>query len=109
MNVFNFGVKNLQSGATTMLFDPQNFAKKGSNEVAFMLFWYIRKIRTANTRHLIVFADNLAGQNKNWFVLGLFQFLCNNIFETVMIHFPTPGHLFLPIDREFAILEQKKS
>jgi len=108
LNVFNFGVKNLQSGATTMFFYPQNFAKKGSNEVSSMLFWYIQAKRTANTRHLVVFADNSAGQNKNRFVFCLFQHLCNTVFETVTIHFPTPGHSFLPIDREFAILEKKR-
>jgi len=107
LNVFNFGVKNLQTEQTSIILCAQNFAKKGSNEVASILDWYVRTKIGPEVRHIIFFADNSPGQNKNRFVLSIMQNFCNTICETVTVHFPTPGHSFLPIDRDFAVLEKK--
>jgi len=108
LNVYNFGVKNMQTGEATMFFYPQNYAKKSSNEVASILQWYINQKIQPGVRHVIIFADNSAGQNKNRFVLTLLHSLCYTHCETVTVYFPVPGHSFLPIDRDFAILEKKR-
>ena len=59
-------------------------------------------------RHLIIFSDNAAGQNKNRVVFALLQELANSKCDVVTINFPIPGHSFLPINRDFAILEKKR-
>jgi len=107
MNVYNFGIHDLRSQQTTLYFYPENFAHKGSNEINSFLMDFVSSVENT-MRHLILFMDNSCGQNKNRYMFAICQFLASTRFETVKIIFPQPGHSFMPIDREFAILEKKR-
>jgi len=107
LSLSNFGIKNLKTGRTMMYFYPQNFANKGSNEVNSFLESYIRLNVTPAVKHVVIFLDNSAAQNKNRFFFSLCQHLSNTACESITVHFPMPGHSFMPIDRDFAVLEKK--
>ena len=108
MNIYNFGINNLKTNQSTMFFYSENFARKGSNEVISFFVHYISQHATENTQHLTLFMDNAGGQNKNRFMFAFCQYLAYTRFETVKIIFPVPGHSFMPIDREFAVIEKKR-
>jgi len=108
MNIYNFGVNNLKKNQSTMFFYLENFARKGSNEVISVFVHYISQHATENTQHLTLFMDNAGGQNKNRFMFAFCQYLAYTRFVTVKKIFPVPGHSFIPIDREFAVIEKKR-
>jgi len=86
----------------------QHFARKGANEVATLIQFYIRDQKVENSRNVKIFMDNAVGTNKNRFVFVMLQHLCLTEFETVEVVLPIVRHSFLPIDRSFSIIEKRK-
>ncbi|CAG7729376.1 unnamed protein product, partial [Allacma fusca] len=106
--IYNFGIKNLKSGQTTMFLYSENFSKKGANEIISCLLWYIENIVPDHVTTLSIFCDNPAGQNKNRFVYTALQYLVNTRFERLYVKYPIPGHSRMPIDADFGLIETKK-
>jgi len=107
INLHNFGIHDVVSKNATMFMYPENFALKGSNEVASCLLWYIQNQIPTVENKLFLFLDNSAGQNKNRIVFALLQYLAITRFESVTVIFPVPGHSYMPIDQDFSIIEKK--
>ena len=85
----------------------ENFARKGPDEVISCLDHYIRTEQRPTDKKLVIFCDNCYSQNKNKFLVGILDGLCSKgVFETVTVFYPIPGHSFMPIDRDFAKIEQ---
>ena len=60
-------------------------------------------------KHLVAFSDSCGGQNKNFYIVCFWVYLLlKGYFEVIDHKFLTPGHTFLPSDRDFAIIEKKK-
>lgn len=100
-NVFMYNWMEHQSG-------------KGSNEICSALADFLRRIRKRVQRrgykHLALFSDGCAGQNKNTTMLGFLLTYVNsklNVFKDVTYTFPTRGHSYLPPDRVFANIERR--
>ena len=57
--------------------------------------------------HLIAWSDSCTGQNKNFFILCLWQYLISTKKFTIIDHkFPESGHSFLDSDRDFLKVEK---
>lgn len=57
--------------------------------------------------HLIIWSDSCGGQNKNFFILCLYQYLIlNNFFKVIDHKFPEVGHSYLDSDRDFGRIEK---
>lgn len=100
-NVFMYNWMEHQSG-------------KGSNEICSALADFLRRIRKRvekrGYKHLALFSDGCAGQNKNSTMLGFLLSYVNsklNVFKDVTYTFPVRGHSYLPPDRVFANIERR--
>jgi len=69
---------------------------------------YLQQHLRPNIKHIVIFMDNSAGQNKNRYFFSLCQNLVNTSCDSVKVYFPIPGHSFMPIARDFAVLEKNK-
>jgi len=87
-------------------------AKKGQNEVISFIHYYLENLLQQGVKTLYLFSDNCSSQNKN---NAIIQYLYSVIrykafgLETITQGYPEPGHSFLPRDRCFGFIEQKKT
>ena len=83
-------------------------AKRGSNEVASVLYNYLVGKDTGETRNVFVFCDSCSGQNKNRAVVGMIHyFLVRAKFvRTVEITFLVPGHTYMQCDSAHSVIER---
>jgi len=65
LNFYNFGIQNLQTNYATMIMYAQHYAKKGANEAATFLYFYLQELCPPEVIHVILFMDNSVGTNKN--------------------------------------------
>jgi len=108
LNFYNFGIQNIRTNHVAMIMYAQHFAKKGANETATFLQYYLREQAPPTARNVKIFMDNSVGTNKNRFVIAMLQQLALTRFESIELVFPVVGHSYMPIDRSFAIAEKKK-
>lgn len=107
--IHNLGIKNLATNQTTMYMYAEHFAHKGPNEVISCLHDFITQHRTQNHKILKLYCDNCFSQNKNRFLFAFLDQLClKNVFESIQILYPVPGHSMMPIDRDFGLIEKRK-
>lgn len=84
-------------------------AKKGANETISFLDHYIKNFLPASVTRLVLFTDNCAGQQKNMTMVQYLSCLAMTGRFTQIIHrFPERGHSFLPCDRQFGLISNKK-
>jgi len=61
-----------------------------------------------STGHLIAWSDSCSGQNKNFYLLCLWQLLIKNgRFTTIDHKFPESGHSYMDSDRDFGLIEKR--
>lgn len=84
----------------------ETIASRGAQEVVSCILKHIKKLRSE--KHIIAYSDMCTGQNRNIKValmwLKIVQALDNNV-EIIDHKYLISGHLFLPNDRDFAVVE----
>lgn len=110
---YNYGIHEMSTGDGTMCLWNESIARRGSLEIASCLLKYIKgkfsRLEINQERKLILWSDRCIGQNNNWTLVCLWLYLIQNKFFTVIEQkFLTTGHSFMPCDREFALIEQRK-
>jgi hypothetical protein len=97
-----FGIHDLATNEAAMYTYHEGQAKKGANEVTFMLLHYLNN-RALPSRNLVLFSDGCPGQNKNYVMLHFLYMLvhCLKIFDTVNYIFPMRGHSYHQMTRTF--------
>ena len=106
--VYNLGIHNCGSRDGYMCMWPENIASRGSDEIASCLWNFFQSLPTTR-KHLVAYSDSCGGQNKNFYIVCFWVYLLlKGYFEVIDHKFLTPGHTFLPSDRDFAIIEKKK-
>ena len=84
--------------------------KRGCEEIGSCLLAFVEDAGLGSGDrpcHLITWCDSCAGQNKNFFLLCLWQFLIlTKNFSAIEQKFPETGHSFLDSDRDFAQVEK---
>ncbi|CAH1984379.1 unnamed protein product [Acanthoscelides obtectus] len=63
--VYNLGIHDCVTGQGYMYMWPENVAKRGSDEIASILYKHFREHSIKGNKKLIVYTDNCGGQNKN--------------------------------------------
>lgn len=87
----------------------ENVANRGSHEICSSLMTLIdhEDEIMKKTDHLIIWSDSCAGQNKNWLLLCLYQYLIlNKVFKIIDHKYPEVGHTYLDSDRDFGRIEK---
>ena len=104
-----FGVKNEGTQVQTkFLIDEEDATGKGANSVISMLHCYLEKIQS--TEHLVLFADNCVGQNKNNAMIHylIWHIVCGHN-KRISLNFLLTCHTKFSPDRNFGILKSKYS
>ncbi|KAJ8926625.1 hypothetical protein NQ314_020989 [Rhamnusium bicolor] len=79
---YNLGVHDCVTGLGYMYMWPENVAKRGSEEIASILYKHLKENAAKEAKHFTVFTDNCGGQNKNWALICLWQQLVQEgVFE----------------------------
>lgn len=112
MWMYNLGLHLVTKiGETANFFTwTEDMANRGSNEVCSALLTFIEhneKIQKGEISNLIIWTDSCAGQNKNFQMICLYQYLILKGFVKTIDHkFPEVGHSFLDSDRDFGRIEK---
>ncbi|CAH2018113.1 unnamed protein product [Acanthoscelides obtectus] len=113
-STYNYAVHNMGEENATMLLWHEAMAHRGSTEIASALLFYItnkysRLKAGEERRKLVVWSDRCVGQNNNWKMLTMLRLLVlEKFFTQVEQKFLTSGHSFLPCDRDFSLIDDKK-
>jgi len=105
--VYNMGIHVVAKGKEGPHFSvwTEDEGGRGVTEVASALMAFVQSLqKTGGT--LIAWSDSCSGQNKNFVMLCLWQYLlAKNFFQCIQHKFPEPGHSFLDSDRDFGRIE----
>lgn len=109
---YNFGVHTITSSGDKSYFLTwtEDIATKGSLEIGSCLHTFIQILNgeNKNIQHLIIWSDSCSGQNKNFNIICLYQYLIYKGYVKIIDHkFPEVGHSFLDSDRDFGRIEKK--
>ncbi len=105
----NFCVHDVGSGEATMFLYAEHYANKGPNEVISCLQFYLESFVRTEAEIIHIFCDNCGGQNKNRYIFLFFQMLASaGKFKQIFVHFPVPGHSYMPCDQDFALIEKQR-
>lgn len=87
----------------------EDMADRGSCEVASSLLRFVEVDNACrNKDHLLIWSDSCAGQNKNFSMIALYQYMILKGYFKVTDHkFPEVGHSFLDSDRDFGRIEKR--
>ena len=105
--LYNLGVHYISGSKECPYFQiwTENEGLRGCNEIgsALLVFLDVADVRGGS---LVAWSDSCAGQNKNFYILSLWQYLIyTGRFSQIEHKFPIPGHSFLDSDRDFAHVE----
>lgn len=108
---YNLGVHSIStSGEKGYFFTwTEDVAGRGSREVTSALCTFIEfnEEFIKDKKHLIVWSDSCAGQNKNFQTICLYQYLVlKGFFSSIDHKFPEVGHSYLDSDRDFGRIEK---
>lgn len=109
--VFNFCIYSGKTGKAHFFMYDETVGKKSQNEVISFINYYLQNFLQQGIKKLYIFSDNCSSQNKNMVLVQyLYTIVQSNAFglEIITHRYPEPGHSFLPCDRCFGIIEQKK-
>ena len=78
---------------------------RGVTEVASAVMAFVQSLQTTGGT-LIAWSDSCSGQNKNFLMICLWQYLiAKNFFHCIQHKFPEPGHSYIDSDRDFGRIE----
>lgn len=69
----------------------------------------VKQLLATARKHVVAYSDSCGGQNKSFYIVCFWIYLLiKGCCETIDHKFLTPGHTYLPSDRDFALIEKKK-
>lgn len=106
--LYNLCIKDMTTNRSVMFMYSEHFARKGPNETTSCLLNYFDSL-SPTIRKVCLFCDNCAAQNKNRYLWTVLQSLVESgRFDSIVIHYPVPGHSRLPCDRDFGLIEKQR-
>ncbi|CAG7817469.1 unnamed protein product [Allacma fusca] len=84
----------------------ENQAGRGTNTITSASFDFLCHHLPQGIRHLRLFSDSCAGQNKNYAMLSMLGSFAKEKKIKISYVFPVKGHSFLPADRAFGRAEK---
>jgi len=106
--LYDLGIHVLSKKESRAIFNlwTEDEAGRGCEEVGSALLAFLDTADFVGG-HLVAWSDSCCGQNKNFFIICIWQYLiAKRRFDIVDHKFPVPGHSFLDSDRDFAQVEK---
>ena len=107
MSVYNLKVTNLVTCEVTCFVWNQTSAKRGSNEIASCLKYFIENL-SGEIKQVYLFADNCIGQNKNQFITQMLSIAAMERNMTINLIFPEKWHTQNVNNSAHAVIERAK-
>ena len=87
----------------------ETVARKGSDDVCSMFHDFATRFVSNKVKHLDLFCDGCAGQNKNWTVMRFLYYLVHSEkrFDSILLAFPIRGHSYMECDKDMSKVDQK--
>jgi len=107
--LYNLGIHYINGSEQKPLFFlwTEDQGRRGCEEVCSCILTFMHAVNISSDDRVIFWSDSCAGQNKNFFVLCLWQYLVGGHKVKCIDHkFPEPGHSYLDSDRDFAHIEK---
>ncbi|KAK5647988.1 hypothetical protein RI129_002880 [Pyrocoelia pectoralis] len=99
LSFYSFNIHVLSSGESLFYTYTETAGKKGSDEVASMLFDFIFNHLDNAVEELEIFCDSCCGQNKNYTLFRLIHFVVHTT--------KLGGHSYMECDRNMGLINQK--
>ncbi|KAK5650194.1 hypothetical protein RI129_001223 [Pyrocoelia pectoralis] len=109
LSFYSFNIHVLSSGDSLFYTYTETAGKKGSDEVASMLFDFIFNHLDNAVEELEIFCDSCCGQNKNYTLFRLIHFVVHTTkrLKNIKMTFPVRGHSYMECDRNMGLINQK--
>lgn len=109
LTFISFNIHVLSSNQSVFYTYPQTIAKKGADDVMSLLYHFCAEVLPTQVRHLRIFCDSCAGQNKNFTLVRFLHYLVHGKqrFDSIEVIFPMRGHSYLESDKDFGLINQK--
>lgn len=109
LSFYSFNVHVLSTGESCFYCYTEEVAKKGSNEVCSMIHHFIFNILKPEVQHLEIFCDSCSGQNKNYTLIRLMNYIVTDTqrLKSIKVTFPVRGHSYMECDRNMSLIKQK--
>ncbi|GBM25887.1 hypothetical protein AVEN_94336-1 [Araneus ventricosus] len=102
---YNFCIHNIKTGAFKMYLWDETTVRRGSCEITSCVVHYLSNVEDC-IKTVTMFSDNCFGQNKN-LVLANLPLIHQDKFDEIRHVIMTPGHSYLPSDRDFGHIEKE--
>jgi len=106
--LYNVGIHLVTKSEKQAYFNiwTEDIAGRGSDEVGSTLLAFFDAAHITASR-LVAWSDSCSGQNKNFYILCIWQYLIGRRkFEIIDHKFPESGHSYMDSDRDFAQVEK---
>lgn len=109
LSFYMFNIHILSNGSSTFYTYDQTVAKKGSDDVASMLYHFFMNILDPEIREIHIFCDSCGGQNKNKTIIKFLHYVTVNLkrFDKITVTYPIRGHSYMECDKNVALINQK--
>ncbi|CAH1114837.1 unnamed protein product [Psylliodes chrysocephalus] len=109
LTLHSFNIHVLSTNSATFYCYPEIIGRKGSNDVASLLHYFIFVQLSSKVRHLRIFCDSCGGQNKNFTVFRYLHYVVHVVkrLDTIQVIFPVRGYSYMECDRDMALINQK--
>lgn len=109
LSFYLFNIHVLASGEALFYTYTETAAKKGSDEVASILFHYILNELNPEVQELVIFCDSCCGQNKNYTLFRMLHYIVHKVgrLQCVKMVFPIRGHSYMECDRNMGLINSK--
>ena len=109
LSCYSFNIHVLSSREAHFYCYDETVAKKGSDDVASMLYHFFMNELSETVKDIALFCDSCSGQNKNWTVIRFCHWLVNKQkrFNSITISFPIRGHSYLECDKNMSLIKAK--
>lgn len=109
LNFISFNIHILSDSTSVFYTYDESVARKGADDVCSMLKHFFEAILSPKVKHLVIFCDSCAGQNKNFTVMRFLHYTVHTLkrFETVKVVYPIRGHSYMEGDKDMSLVNAK--
>lgn len=109
LGYYLFNIHMLSNSSSKFYVYDETIAKKGSDNVASMLYDFIMFQLPDTVRKITIFCDSCGGQNKNYVIIRFIYYIVHiqRKLDEIKIVFPVRGHSYMECDRNMALINQK--
>lgn len=109
LSFYSFNIHRLSDAHSVFYTYTEITANKGANEVCSFLHDYITNHLPQYVKHITIFCDSCAGQNKNFTIFRYTHYLVHSLhrFESVKMVFPIRGDSYMECDKNMGLINCK--